>query len=195
MKYQKQAGGISGVLITLIVIAVLVAGIIGVGVVSFKSAWDYGNTMDNSLEAIKENNKNIYAQGTQAVLEIAQVPTMYANDLKEIVIGEIQGKFGKDGSKATMQWLQDRQINLSPDLYKDITIQIKTFRAKFEANQTLMIENKRSYKDAIGSLWMGFWLRMAGFPKINLNDFNAITTDRTEEVYKNGKEAAPLKLR
>lgn len=195
MKYQKQGGAISGALIALIVIVLLIGSVVGVGFVAFKSAWDYGNDMDTAMEGIKENNKNIYAQGTQAILEIAQVPTMYANDLKEIVIGEIQGKYGKDGSKATMQWLKDRDINLSPDLYKDITLQIKTFRAKFEANQTKMIETKRSYKKAIGSLWMGFWLRMAGFPKINLEDFNAITTDRTEEVYKNGKEAAPLKLR
>lgn len=189
---NKQKGG--AVLVLVSVLGIL-AAIAAVAFLSYMSAYDTGNRMDNQLISIRENNQNIYAQGTQTIMEIAQVPTMYKDDLKEIVVGEIQGKYGKEGSKATVQFLRDRNINLSEKLYLEIPQAIKAFRSKFEANQTIMIDVARNYKTIQGSLWQGFWLRIAGFPKVNMADFKPITTDQTEQVYKAGKESGPLKLR
>lgn len=171
-----------------------ILAVIGICAVSYVGQYNYGNRVENELIAIKSNNKNIYAQGTQAILEIAQVPKMYAKDLQEIVTSEIQGKYGKEGSKATVQFLTDRNITLPPNLYSEITQQIKAFRAKFEANQTRMIDVSRSYTTSLGNLWQGIWLRIAGYPKINLKDYEPITTDLTEEVYQRGKEKGPLKI-
>lgn len=187
MKHQKGFAGIA-----IVVFLVILAGIC---FMSFKSAWDYGNQMDNQLIAIRDNNKNIYAQGTQKVLEIAQVPGIYKDDYAAIVKQDIEGRYGKDGLKAQMVWLKERDINLDPSMYKKIQQVIEGFRDKFEVNQTRMIDVTRSYKTAQGSLWQGFWLRVAGFPKVNMDDFKPITTENTEQVYKAGKEAGPLKLR
>jgi len=191
----KQRGN---AMVALIAIVVLLGGIALAAFLSYKSAYDYGNKMDNELEAIYDNNKNIYAQGTQTVLEIAQVPAMYAEDFKKIIEADIQGRYGKDGLKATTAFINEHDIKIdggAVEMYKEIQPTIKAFRAKFEANQTKMIDVKRSYKTAQGSLWMGFWLRIAGYPKVDMNKFNPITTDRTENVYKAGKEDGPLKLR
>lgn len=193
---NKQFGGAA--VLALIAIVSLIVLVAGIAFASYTSAYNYGNEMDNKLEAIRENNKNIYAQGTQKVLEIAQVPTMYADDFKKIVEADIQGRYGKDGSKATMQFIKEHDIKMDGnvvDMYKKIQQTIEEFRNKFEVNQTNMIDVVRSYKTAIGSLWQGFWLRMAGFPKVDLSQFKPITTDATETVYKNGKESGPLKLR
>ena len=195
MKMKKQVGS---VMVALIAIVVLLGGIALAAFLSYKSAYDYGNKMDNQLEAIYDNNKNIYAQGTQTVLEIAQVPTMYAEDFKKIVEADIQGRYGKDGLKATTTFINEHAIKIdggAVEMYKEIQPTIKAFRAKFEANQTKMIDVTRSYKTAQGSLWMGFWLRIAGYPKVDMNKFKPITTDRTENVYNAGKEDGPLKLR
>lgn len=181
--------------IVLGVIAAFIAIVVTVVVSSYISAYNYGNNMDNQLIAIKENNRNIYAQGTQAILEIAQVPSMYKNDFVEIIKADIEGRYGKTGSQATLQFIKEHDIKMDTVLYASITDQIKAFRAKFEVNQTRMIDVKRSYNTTLGSFWSGLWLRLAGYPKINLNEYVAVTTDATEQVFKDGKEKGPLKLR
>lgn len=45
------------------------------------------------------------------------------------------------------------------------------------------------------TFWRGFWLNLAGYPKLDLKQFDPIITQRTEDVYKKGKEDGPLKLR
>lgn len=196
MQYPKKQLGVAW--LPIILVLLFIGALVTIVALQYKSAYDYGNETDNALIAIKTNNKNIYAQGTQAIMEIAQVPTMYAKDLESIITKEIQGKYGKDGSQATMQWLQDRNITLPPNLYDEITQQIKAFRAKFEANQTRMIDVRAMYQKAIGQKYIfgrGWWLEIAGFPRINLADYEPIITERTEKVYDAGKEDGPLKLR
>lgn len=193
MQFNKQRGG--AVVMALIAVVVFLVAVAGICFVSYLSAYNYGNKMDNTLIAIKDNNKNIYAQGTQKVLEIAQVPAMYKDDLKELVKADIEGRYGKDGSKATMQFFKERNLDLPKDLYTKIQQVNEGFRNEFQNNQTRMIDVKRSYMIGQGSFWQGMWLRIAGFPKINMADFNPITTDNTEAVFKAGKEAGPLKLR
>jgi len=195
---KKQVGN---AWIAVIAILVLVAGVVGAIWLNYKNAYSYGNRTEQQLIAIKDNNKNIYAQGTQKVLEIAQVPTMYAEDFKKIVEADIQGRYGKDGSKATVQFIQEHDIRMDGnaiEMYKKIQQTIESFRDKFEVNQTQMIDVTRSYSTALGEdylLGQGWWLKWAGYPKINLDDFKPITTTRTEKVYEAGLEDAPLKLR
>lgn len=192
VKQQKGAA-----VVALAIVVILLGSLLAVAFVSFTSAYDYGNSMDTKMNAISDNNRNIYASGTQRVQEIAQVPGMYTEDFAKIVKADIEGRYGKDGSSATMQFLQEHDIKIDPSLYKDITQEIKSFRDEFKNNQTTLIDVGRSYRYAVGSLWQGFWLRLAGFPKINLSDpkYNPITTDLTEQVFKAGKEKGPLQLR
>lgn len=192
---KNQTGKVSGAVLAVISIVVVILATVAIAFGSYVSAYNYGNRMDNQLIALKENNKNIYAQGSQKILEIAQVPSMYTDDLTKLVEADIQGRYGKEGSKATMQWIQERQLNLDPVLYTKIQQTIEGFRNDFQVNQTRMVDVKRSYLTAQGSLWQGFWLRVAGYPKVNMADFNVITTDKTEDVFKAGKESAPIKLR
>lgn len=193
MKYNKQSGKIgTGVIIALVVVAFMFA-VAGVVVMNIYNAMKLGNEKENRIVAIQDNNKNIYANGTNEIMTIAKVPKMYAKDLKEIVTAEIQGKYGDKGSQATIQFLQDRQIPLTPELYKEIPLSIRNFHAKFESAQTTQIEEIREYKTWLGEPIRGMFLGFAGYPKIRLEDFKPVTSDLTEEVYES-KRANPLDL-
>lgn len=191
--HTNQRG--SAALIALIAIVVFLLAAAAIAFASYVSAYDFGNRMDNQLIALQKENKNVYAQGTQKILEIAQVPSMYTDDFKKIVEADIQGRYGKEGSKAMSQWITEHDVKIDTKMYEKIQQTIEAFRNEFQVKQTRMIDVARAYKVGIGSLWQGFWLRMAGFPKINLEDFNPITTEQTEAVFKAGKESGPLKLR
>lgn len=167
----------------------------GIGFASYVSAYNYGNSIENQLKAAKENNRNKLAQYGQKVLEVAQVPDMYKKDMVEITTAAIQGRYGADGSKATFQFLKEQNPTLDPGLYKQIQQVVEAGRNDFQAGQTAMIDVRRQYETALGSFWQGMWMRFAGYPKVNLADFDIVSTDRANTVFQNKKEDGPIKLR
>lgn len=190
--YQR---GSSNAVFALILFAVSIIAILAIGAFSYISANNYGASIEAQLNGLRDNNQNVLAQGQQKVMEAAQVPSMYKDDFKEIITADVQGRYGKDGSKATFQWLKEHNVNIDAELYRKIQQLIESYRDEFKVSQTKMIDVRRQYEASLGFFWRGMWLRIAGFPKINMNDFKPIVTDSVEQVYKEGKERAPLQLR
>ena len=176
-----------------IILSVLLGG--GLLFASYVAAFNFGNATEQQLKAVKENNKNILAQYGQKVKETAQVPAMYTEDLTKVVTAAIQGRYGEDGSKATWQWIKEQNPNLDPSLYKQIQQVIEAGRNDFQNGQTKLIAVKQTYQTALGSFWQGTLLRFAGYPKINLDEYQIVSTSRADDAFEKGKEDAPINLR
>ena len=177
---RKQNGSVLiGVIIAIaIVLCLAVPAIFG-----YVSAYNLGNRTENQLTAMLENNENIYANGTQKVIEIAQVPSMYAEQVSKVTREAIQGRYGQDGSKAVFQFLQEQNPQLDPSIFAKIQVVIEEFRNKFELAQRDMIDVKRMYNTQLGSLWTGFWLGVAGYPKVDMKKFEIVTTERARQTF------------
>ena len=91
--------------------------------------------------------------------------------------------------------LKEQNPQLDSSLYKKVQQLIESYRIEFKNAQTKMIDLHRQYESYLQHPWTGFWARMAGLPRVDLSKFKPIITDRVEQVYANGKEAGPLKLR
>ena len=173
------------------VIGVIAAVLIG----SYVSNYNYGNEAENTIKAEYKNMENILAQYSLKVAEAAQVPGMKADDLKAVMKDAMTGRYGKDGSQATFQWIQENYPGqVTDELYSKISTIIEAGRNKFENAQTKFIDTKRAYETNLGYLWKGMWLRIAGYPKINLDDFKIISSDHAVESFKTGIDKG-LKLR
>lgn len=181
--------------IVLLVIGLLIAGCVGIGVMSYVNAANFGNAKEQQLISIKENNRNKLAQYGQKVLEVAQVPEMYKKDMVDVATAAIQGRYGADGSRATFQFIKEQNPTLDPSMYKQIQQVIEAGRTDFQAGQTAMIDVRRQYQTALGTVWFGMWMRFAGYPKVNLADFDIVSTDLADKAFKNKKEDGPIKLR
>lgn len=192
---KSQRGAISGGLIAALVALFILISIVGIGFMSYVSASNYGNQMENQLKAVQTDNKNKLAQYGQKVLEVAQVPDMYKKDMVEITQAAIQGRYGAGGSKATFQWLKEQNPSLDPSMYKQIQQVIEAGRTDFQAGQTRQIDIRRQYETALGTFWGGMWMRMAGLPKVNLKDFDIVSTDRADTAFQKKKEDGPIQLR
>ena len=177
---RKQNGNVLiGVIIAIaIILCLAVPAIFG-----YVSAYNLGNRTENQLTAMLENNENIYANGTQKVIEIAQVPSMYAEQVSKVTREAIQGRYGQDGSKAVFQFLQEQNPELDPAIFAKIQVVIEEFRNKFELAQRDMIDVKRMYNTQLGSLWTGFWLGVAGYPKVDMKKFEIVTTERARQTF------------
>jgi len=180
MRNKYQNGGTFVVVMGIVIL--LVSAIIA-GIASYISAANYGNRTEVALKAKIEDNENIYANGTQKVIEIAQVPKMYTNAVSKVTREAIEGRYGENGSQAVFQLLVEQNPTIDPSLFKDISQTIKAFRDEFKNSQTQMLEQRRSYETALGSVWQGFWLRLAGYPRIDLSKFTIVTTDRARDAF------------
>lgn len=165
-------------------IAAAVAAIVGI---SYVSARTYGVDAEAAIKAKYRNNENIYAQGTQMVIEVAQVPEMYAADLKAVVTAAIQGRYGADGSKATFQMLREQNPSLDPAMYTKIQQVIEGFRNKFEVAQTGLLDQCQAYEKQRGYMWRGFWLERAGYPKLDIEKIcMPVTTTKARQTFDTG---------
>lgn len=188
MNRSTQRGAIStGLIIGLGFVGMLVI-VIGMAIVSYISAANYGNRMENQLLTKVENNQNIYAQGTQKVIEIAQVPSMYVDDLTKVTQAAIGGRYGADGSKAVFQMLKEQNPQLDSKMYTKIQQVIEQFRDEFKNNQTQMLDIRNTYKTALGTVWQGMWLKFAGYPKTDLSKFDIVTTDKAADAFKTHRD-------
>lgn len=179
-----------------VLLGLLGSGIV-IGLIIIMSVIGMNNSavrMEKEIEAQYKQNQNSRSQLVNSVAEAAQVPDMYKDDFKEVVLGAMEGRYGKDGSKATFQWIQEHQINFDSSLYGKIQQMIDAGRARFAHEQELLIDKKRMYETKLETFPSGFVLSMLGFPKIDMDKFKIVTSMDNERVFAEGKEG-PMKLR
>lgn len=192
MKYEKGAIGLGGIIVLGVV--VMLIGAIAFFVAAYVSAANYGNEAENGLKATWSNNQNILGQYTLKVQEIASVPEMYKNDLKEVLAAEMSGRYGKEGSRANMQWIKEHAVNFDSSMYAKIQQVIEAGRNEFQNAQTRLIDQKQVYETNLGYVWKGFWLKLAGYPKIDLSIYKPVIAGDTAKAFETGVQA-PIKLR
>jgi hypothetical protein len=192
---QTQQGKIAGWLVGLIAAVALIGGVVAVTLGSYASAKTYGSNTEASLRAAQDQSRNVLAQAGQKIKEAAQVPGMQADDVARVTREAIQGRYGDKGSQATFQWLTEQNPQLAPEVYTKVQQIIEGSRKDFETAQARQLDIRRQYEGAIGSFWRGFWLNLAGYPKVNLDDFNIVSTARADEAFRTKQEDGPIQLR
>lgn len=189
MNRSTQRGAIStGLIVGLGAVGFIVI-VVFMAIASYISAANYGNRLENQLLTKVENNQNIYANGTQKIIEIAQVPAMYVDDVTKVTQAAIGGRYGADGSKAVFQMLREQNPQLDSSMYKKIQQVIESFRDEFKNNQTQMLDIRNTYKTALGTVWQGMWLKFAGYPKTDLSKFDIVTTDKAADTFRTKRDS------
>lgn len=190
MKYEKG----SALVIAMVAILALIAGVVLIAVMSYIAANNDGVRMEAAIKAQYEQNKNVLAQYGQKIAEAAQVPAMARDDLTKVVTAAIEGRYGDKGSQAAFQWIQEQNPSTDPELYRKIQQLIESGRDEFKNSQARLVDLKRNYETQLGFFWKGLWLKLAGYPKIKMDDYKVVTTSRAEAAFETGQEA-PIKLR
>lgn len=190
---NKQRGSAAVIaLVAVLGFFVLIGGFLAM---NYVSAVNYGAATESAIKAQYTQNQNVLGQYTQKVQEVAQVPGMMRDDLDKITKDAIQGRYGENGSKAVFQMIKEQNPNLDSKAYLKIQQIIEAGRDDFRDEQKKLIDLRRNYETNLNYFMKGFFLRLAGYPKINLDDYKIITNTYTENAFKSGKEEGPLKLR
>lgn len=171
-------------------IIVFVATVGGMYVSNFNRAVD----LEEQVKAQHEDLRNTMSNYTLKIQEMVQVTDMYKDDLREIVETTFTGRYGEDGSKAMFQWIQEQNIQLDPSVYKNIQVTMESGRTEFQNKQTRLLDTKRIYSKELNSLVSGFFMKLAGKPDIDLDNYNIIVDNTTKQKFKTGTDSA-VKLR
>lgn len=172
----------------------LVAGVIAICTLSYISAYNTGNSLEAEIRASYSDNQNILSQYSNAVAEAAQVPGMMRDDLSKVVKDALESRYGNEGARAVFQSIQEQNPQVDGALYVKLQQIIQAGRKDFEIGQRKLLDKKKVYEKAIGSFWQGTWLRVAGYPKIDLNAYDIVTNARTDAAFET-KTEEPIKLR
>jgi nitrogen fixation protein FixH len=179
---------------TLFAVLGFFAAVIAICVTSYISAYNSGNMLENKLKASYENNQNILAQYSNTIAEAAQIPAMQRDDMKDVITAALDGRYGDEGSKAMFQAITEDNPNIDSAVYTKLQQIIQAGRKDFENGQKSLITVKQTYETALGSLWKGMWMRIAGYPKVNLADYKIVTNARTDAAFET-KSEEPILLR
>jgi hypothetical protein len=176
----------TGVKTLLIGVVLFFGSIIAIVAMSYISAYNFGNTKERQVQAKYSDMEVTLANSSNKVADMAQVPAMYKNDAVELIKAEMSGRYGENGSNASIQFLKEKGIQLDSVLYRRIQQEIVTSRNEFTATQKQLIVIKQQYEDALGTFWQGMWLRIAGYPKIDLSKYRIITSTNAKQAFETG---------
>ena len=125
--------GIAGAFV-LVCIVTIVLGAIGF--------YNGAVNLETGIKASYSDNQNVYDNYSKKVMEAAQIPEKYESALKEIYKVAIGARYGKQGSKAVFQWIQEHNPTVDSAVYTKVQDIIESGRNEFQANQTSLIKRK-----------------------------------------------------
>ncbi len=164
-------------------------------VMGFFNFQNTANLFEIGIKAQYKQNQNNYDNGWKEVQEKAQIPNMYTEQLQELYKTAMTGRYGDEGSKALFQFLKEQNPTLDSELFRQIQQSIETFRKRFEAEQKTLIAKKQAYETYLYATYAGrFYNMLGGYPKIDLDVYDIVTSEKTEQDFKT-KKAEPLNLR
>lgn len=177
--------------VTGLAVLAIVILLIAIGFGSYVSAANYGNRMEQQLEAKYQDNENVLSSGYQQLKGVAGVTKMATDDTVRIFNAAIQGRYGANGSQAVFQMLREQNPQIDQQLYRKVQQVVESTQKEFQQSQTAMLDIKRSYQTELGSFWKGMWLGFAGYPKTDLKKYQIISSEGASEAFRTKKQAAP----
>lgn len=191
MRNRQRGNALVIVLATLGIVAAI-AGALVIGVWSNAA---YGNRTEARIDAVWEQNSNVYSSMASSIAEIANVAEESVLQQKEYITQALDARYGSNGSQALFQWLQEQNPALDIGVYKQLSTLIEAKRTEFQQSQKILVDVKRQYITALGNPLQGFFLNVAGYPKLNIgyprgseDDYAVIISSQTREVFETGED-------
>lgn len=186
---MKVFGIVAGVFL-----AVILLGAGGV-FLAYQSMYDTAVGFENNIKKLNKQSEASLSSTTIKIQNAVGLNSQYTDSLKEVVRAAVEGRYGKDGSKATMQWIQEQNPVYDSKVILKVQDIIDGGGSEFKITQDRKIEECTKYETSRDSLVRGFFLRLAGFPKKDVEDMCAVISDAaTQDAFKTKQQKAVVPM-
>ena len=149
---------------------------------------------ENGIEAENANMENVVGAGYTKIAAQGGAVDKY----KEIFISALEiameGRYGKTGSQAAFQWIQESHPELPANIIRALQEAIEATFNRLEAVQTAKIDKIRVYKDFLGEPLSGFVARRLGFPKLDIKAMSEVVSSTEAKEAMETKELTKPKM-
>lgn len=184
---MKQKGG---ALITLAVIGAIIA----VVVMTLLSYANNAVTFEENINKFDRASAVTLSNYTLKIKEAAQIPDKYVDALRSMIKDTFSGRYGADGSQATMQWIQERNLPVDSSMFANLQTIIVSGRDEFKLSQDRKLEICTTYGIYTKKPINKFILSFMGYPNTDVADKCEVILDQTTIDTFKTKVAAPITL-
>jgi hypothetical protein len=100
--------------------------------ISYQNSYE---RIDQDIEAQYKKVETDYEKMSRIILQQAGIVNKYSSDFKNIYKEMMQSRYGKDGSKAMMQWIKEQNPQLDSSLYAKLMVTVESQRTVFSRKQ------------------------------------------------------------
>lgn len=185
-----------------VVVALLVAGV--AIVIGFNNS---AVSQENGIEATWKDSQVQYDAFWKKVKEVGQVTDRYADDFKELFLGSMDARY--EGKDPALQFIMEANPDLPPDAYTKLQTVIEEGRNDFARTQRTLVDRQRAYETHLEKFPNSALAGPLGFPRavtgeyappgdtdgdgvVTVLDYKIVTSSKTQEVFKTGREDEPL---
>jgi hypothetical protein len=120
--------------------------------ISYQNSYE---RIDQDIEAQYKKIETDYEKMSRIILQQAGIVNKYSSDFKNIYKSMMQSRYGKDGSKAMMQWIKEQNPQLDSTLYAKLMTTVEAQRTVFSRKQekiaAMVAESNKMLKTAPSS--------------------------------------------
>jgi hypothetical protein len=175
-----------GLIITLVVIGILVVGV-GTLVMAGISHYNDFKVTENLIEATDKDLQNVHASVFNNIKSQGLSVEKYGDMVIQAINAAMSGRYGKSGSQAAFQWIQEQNPQIDSSTFKKLQDVIEAGYANFETKQRTKIDVIRTYKNKIGVFPGNIFAMVFGYPKIDLAKYDqVISTEETKNTWETG---------
>lgn len=145
---------------------------------------NYANRTEVAAKSKTKACKVDYDDMWKTIKQQAGVVDKYQESFNKIYSDLIAGRYSdKDGQGQLMSWIQEHNPQFDPSMFKQLMNTIESKRTDFATRQKELIAIQDEYNQTIVA-FPGSWF----LSNRKEMDVQIITSTKTEEVYKTGKE-------
>lgn len=169
----------------------LTAFVLVIGLVSCQTMMSFNNAcveLETSIKSQYEKNQAVYDTAWKSIKETANVADAHSDKLKEIVVASVQGRYGNDQGVLFKAISESNGASLPIDLYSKVQQVVESSRQQFLANQVELVSKKQTYEQHLGTFPNSAYAGFLGYPRIKLDDYAIMTSERTDGAFKSKKD-------
>jgi len=142
-----------------VVLALLIVFIMSI---SYQNSYE---SIDQDIQAQYKKIESNYEKMSRVILQQAGILNKYSTDFKDIYKGMMQGRYGKDGSKAMWQWIKEQNPQIDASLYAKLMTTVEAQRTGFDRQQgkvaMMVAESNKMLKTAPSKWFVDGSIKMA----------------------------------